>query len=1000
MPIKSSVKASRVKQEKVSISSFDASYAALNASQKKAVDFIEGPVMVIAGPGTGKTQVLSLRAANILKRTQMRPSNILCLTFSVSGATAMRERLRSIIGSDAYGITITTIHGFCHDLIQSHPAVFHDFLSLEHISDVGRYQLLNKILDQLPVGSELIYPKDRYMRTADILQRISEVKREGISMDRLEDVSRLYKNEMATKSREGTKAHERNLRMAKQFQEFIEIFYQYQTALTESQRYDFDDMILYAIRALEEEEWLRASLQERYQYILVDEYQDTNGAQNRVIELLSTPPEGVLQAPNIFVVGDDDQAIYRFQGANIANMMQFHARFPDSPVITLTQSYRSSQEILDASMHLIEHNEERLVRTIPGIEKKMVSSAIIEHGPMPELLRPVSDLTEPFVLAERIQEFLKAGISPEEIAVLVRTNRELETLHTVLKGFNIPVQRAGKLDVLAHSSVRSCITLLQAIMRRDDDHLYSSALALPCFGCSMADLGTLLALQRERNDTFKKEGKAYRPLIDVCAELEVKQEEWGITNAQALLRTRDIILSLSLNRETLTLPDLLESTLHQSGLIPEDPLTIDPLDLAALQAFFSFVKNRCHENLSFDLPSLMADLSYRERYGIALTYDVPHLLDTAVQLMTAHGAKGLEFTVVFLMNFREKHWGKRRKLTGLSLPEHLLFASHDDENDEDERRLAYVAWTRAKKYLIFSCPERVTMNEREQSVAPSVFFAEAGSLPERAATLTSSDRVSTLLLPTFDVHGDEHLRTFLRRRLETYRLSVSSLNKFLADPLLFLREDLLMLPQARDPITAYGIAVHSALLEWGKHVAEGFSREDLLRVFHEAINEKEVLTSVQKMDLLDLGTKALTRYYDERLSQERPIISALEKSLTTHYEDIPLTGKLDRIDLYHETGSHVHIIDYKTGSPKTEKQVKEDRNGDLYRQLVFYKLLTDLSPQFAGYTAEELSLEFIGERSEEPRRLTFSIPVQDIHDLQELIKKVWQKIQALDFTSL
>ena len=987
-----------LKKEKEGI--FEKAYQSLNAAQRLAVDSIEGPVMVIAGPGTGKTQVLSLRAANILKKTQMRPSNILCLTFSVSGATAMRERLRSIIGADAYGITITTIHGFCNDLIQNHPAVFHDFLSLEQVSDVGRYQLLNKIVDQLPAGSELIYPKDRYMRTGDILHRISEVKREGISMDRLREIVGLYQAEMSGKSRDGTKAHEKNLRLAKQYEEFVHVYQRYETELHESGRYDFDDMILYAIRALEEEEWLLVSLQERYQYVLVDEYQDTNGSQNRVIELLTSFTEGVNQLPNVFVVGDDDQAIYRFQGANIANMMHFKNRFPAAPVITLTESYRSTQEVLDASMKLIGHNEERLVNSIQGIEKKMTSSATIEHGPVPELIRPPSDAIEPFAIAERIQEFMKAGIPPEEIAVLVRTNRELEILHQVLEALQIPVQLAGKLNALLHPHVRTCITLLQAIMRPEDDHLLASALAAECFDCSIADLGKLLALQRERNDTHRESDKGYLPLIHLLSELEKNRDEWGIQKPDALLHARDCILSLSLNRDTLTITELLEKLFALSGLVSNDPKKIDPLELTALQAFFNFVKNRAHEDLSFDLPSLMADLRYRERYGLHLTYDMPHLRDHAVQLMTAHGAKGLEFTVVFLTNFREKQWGDRRKLTGLSLPEHLLFSSNDDNNNEDERRLAYVAWTRAKEYLIVSCPERVTMHEREQAVAPSLFFTEGGTLTEKNVELRTPEKAQTILLPTIDLDRDEALKTYLHRKLETYRLSVSSLNKFLVDPLLFLREDLLMLPQARDPITAYGIAVHSALLEWGRHKEEGFALSDILHVFEDAINEKEVLTKVQKMDLLDLGTKALTRYYEDRLSQERTMIYALEKTITAHFDDIPLTGKVDRLDLYHATGSHLHVIDYKTGSPKTERQAKEDRNGDLYRQLVFYKLLIESSAQTAGFTAEELSLEFIGERNEEPKRLTFSIPSSDISELKDLIKRVWQKIQNLDFTLL
>ena len=228
---------------------FDALYAGLNASQKIAVDTIEGPVMAVAGPGTGKTHTIAVRTANILKKTQMRPGNILCLSFSVNAATEMRERLRLLIGPDAYGVTIKNFHAFCNELIQDNPLVFDEWSALEQVSDVERTREVNKIIDQLLPDIKLVNRKSPYSRTRQIISRIAELKREGkTGREELMGVSREYEAEMSSKSREGTKAHEKNLLAARKFREFLEVFFLYQEMLKKTQRYDYEDMILYVVR--------------------------------------------------------------------------------------------------------------------------------------------------------------------------------------------------------------------------------------------------------------------------------------------------------------------------------------------------------------------------------------------------------------------------------------------------------------------------------------------------------------------------------------------------------------------------------------------------------------------------------------------------------------------------------------------------------------------------------------------------------------------------------
>lgn len=983
---------------KPDFATFAKAYERLNAEQRQAVDTIEGPLMVLAGPGTGKTEVVGVRVGHILKKTHARPSNILCLTFSTSGATAMRERLRRLIGPDAYGVTVTTIHGFCNDIILNHPDLFAERRLEEQATDVRRFRLLNTLIDQLPASSVMLNPKDPYARTSEILTRISQCKREGVSPARAAEVAEIYTVEMSQKSKPGTKVQARNERMAKQAQEFARLYAAYEAALHEEGLFDYDDMIAVATEALKSEDWLLAGLQERYQYIMVDEYQDTNGAQNAFIAALTATPEAAGE-PNLCVVGDDDQAIYRFQGANVAGMLQFRARFPECPIAVLQTSYRSTQPILDAASRLIAINDDRLVGKVPGIAKNLKSGLKDSSGDEPLLLRAVSDAVEPFVVAELIEAELAAGTPASEIAVITRTNGELFEFYDVLRGLKIPAQITGKLNLLHSAAVLQLIAMLRAVNDLRDDHALATALHIICFDCHSADLARLWTLQRELNG--EREHAKLR-LIDVLADVERLTTEKGVElhALPSLLRARDFLLKLRGHLETVTLPETIEKLIRESGILPKDPLQADPMAVVALTEFFDHVKRRNYEDPTFTLTELLTDLEYRQGYGLKLQYDIPHLIDDGVQLLTAHGSKGLEFQVVIVVGFREKHWDHRRPSPGLALPEELLFGAPLAEGLQDERRLAYVAWTRAKRSLILSCPERVIRGEREQDVSPSAFAVEGGPLPEQTIELKDTTRSSLLLLPKAAL--DDALKSYLRSKLETFELSVTALNHFLEDPEIFLRQDLLGLPQAKSPTLAYGTAVHEGLRAWARLARESgeSSEAALLEGFARGITEREILTEKERERLLHLGRQALPRYFAARLQGGAPVIWGIEQKVSARLGDIRLKGLMDRIDLYHVDGAKVKVIDYKTGRPKTEKEVREGDNGNLYRQLAFYKLLIEHSPQMLGYEPVEFFLEFVGEREEEPSSLAFTIPETDARELQALIEQVWAKILALDFTPL
>ena len=408
------------------LDAFQKVYQQLNPEQKVAVDTIEGPVMVIAGPGTGKTQILGARIGKILLETDTLPSNILCLTYTDAGAVAMRRRLLSFIGPEAYRVNIFTFHAFCNEVIQANLSLFEKH-SMDPVSDLERIEILKRLIDQLPKGNPLKrYRGDVYFEMTYLQGLFSAMKREGWTPAFLEERIEAFRKDMETNdefryknSRAGKwnkgelkPAYYLELERMDKLAAAIREFERYQEAMRRANRYDFDDMINWVIKAFQENPSLLADYQERYLYILVDEFQDSSGNQNALVELLISYWEN----PNIFVVGDDDQSIFRFQGANLENMEEFaKSRMSDElrPIV-LTRNYRSSPAILEAAGALIGRNEERLVRKMEGLSKDLVSSnpERMALTIAPRLKEYLSLRHEMGGIALEISELISAGVEP------------------------------------------------------------------------------------------------------------------------------------------------------------------------------------------------------------------------------------------------------------------------------------------------------------------------------------------------------------------------------------------------------------------------------------------------------------------------------------------------------------------------------------------------------------------------------------------------------------
>jgi len=387
----------------------------LNPQQRDAVEAIEGPVLVVAGPGTGKTQILALRIANILQKTDVKANNILCLTFTESGVVAMRQRLLTMIGADAYYVRIHTFHSFCNEIIQSFPEKFAFARELIQLDDLNRLKIIREIIanagNDTEKSMQLIPFHDKFFYQTDILSAIQTLKREGVSTEKLEkfateELKTLEQNQEINK-RTGKpkgewttkfKSTQRNLELAT-------IYKKYNEQLKEHGFYDYEDMILFVIDKFKNDDELLAYYQEKFLYILVDEYQDTNGSQNEILKLLGSFDK----SPNLFAVGDDDQAIYRFQGANVENLLFFEKQFENVKTIPVTINYRSSQAVLDLSSSLIENNKARLTNLLANLEKKLKAGLQIPNYPAEVYSLSNNEVENRFVV-EKIKQLATNGV--------------------------------------------------------------------------------------------------------------------------------------------------------------------------------------------------------------------------------------------------------------------------------------------------------------------------------------------------------------------------------------------------------------------------------------------------------------------------------------------------------------------------------------------------------------------------------------------------------------
>lgn len=1009
---------------------FTEEYAKLNDQQRRAVDTIEGPVMVIAGPGTGKTQILASRIGKILLTTDALPDNILCLTYTDAGVVAMRKRLLQFIGPDAYKVNIYTFHAFCNDVIQENLSLF-EKNSLDPISELERIQFFKELIDAFPKNHPLKrYRGDVYYEVKNLQSLFSTMKREGWSPLFINQKIDEYIHSLPT--REGfiykkkykeynagdlkkDKIEEEKEKMEK-LRAAVGEFDRFQDMMRRKNRYDFDDMINWVIRAFEEKKNLLANYQERFQYILVDEYQDTSGTQNRLVDLLIS----YWDKPNVFVVGDDDQSIYRFQGANVENMLQFADSYKsDLMTVVLTNNYRSTQPILDVSKALIDRNAERLVKQLPDLSKNLISShpviSIMTHPP--SIKEYENTRHEMIGITRDVQQLVEQGVNPGRIGIIYKENKYGEELAQYFRLINIPVYSKRHLNILEIPLAKKIILLMKYLAAEHDvpyggDEMLFEVLHFDWFNIPPIEIAKITIENADKRTSGN--GTSLRQLLHEKANTPPKDLFTPSLNPELANASR-VLEKLIRDVPNLTLQQLYETIIREGGVLNRIMQADDKhWQLQIITALFEFIKEETQRDRVLNLQRLVTLIDTMDKEDIRLPLVQVSGSDKGVNLMTAHGSKGLEFEYVFFAGCNASYWEKKRKPGGgYSLPDTMFNTDRHTETkqkDEEElRRLFYVALTRAEQHLIISYSKFKTDGT---ALEPSMFIAEIldqHDLPVEKIFIDQSVQSEFTVLHFTESMAPEIAKIeeeFISRLLEKFIMNVSALNNYLKCPLEFYFKNLVRIPAPKNEATEFGSSVHYALEQSFRKMQEGGknqfgTKEEFIADFEWYMHRhRQSFTQEQFDRRMEYGHEVLSNYYDKYINSFNKIV-AIERSIrNVVVNGIPLRGMLDKLEF---DGKQVNVVDYKTGDfekarPKLKPPSENDPNGgDYWRQAVFYKILIDNYEQ-KDWKVISTEFDFIEpDKKKVYRREKVMITPADITTVTQQITTVWEKIQARDF---
>ncbi|MBU0501752.1 MAG: ATP-dependent helicase [Candidatus Margulisbacteria bacterium] len=958
----------------------------LNPQQKRAVVHGRGPLLIIAGAGTGKTSVLIRRIAYLIDTKKAEPGEILALTFTDKAAEEMEARVDRLVPYGYIDISISTFHAFGDRVLR------------DHAIDLGLtpdYRVLSAAEQQVFFREHIFdFALKFYKSLSDptrhieaLLKVISRAQDEDVSPERYERWA--VGKEEEKEEEAGEEEVERQLEVARVYQK-------YQKLKAVHGFVDFADQVGLALKLFRQRPKVLEKFQERYKYILVDEFQDTNYAQFELLKLLAGT------AANLTVVGDDDQSIYKFRGAAISNILGFEEFYPKAKKVVLTCNYRSTQIILDTAHRLIKHNNPDRLEVKAGIDKRLRAvlepsrqilgskkkgqkelTLSVSGGARPQHLHFDKLSSEADWVAQTIKEKYEQGYKYSDFAILVRANKDAEQFKKSLNMLVIPYQASGNLGLYAFPEVQLALSFLRSIgYLADSVSLYQLA-ASPIYQLGSHDLQKLNTFAKRRNFTLHH---VFAHLEDGGEEFEVLGDLSSESRATINKIMADLKFYLDFAKDRTT-GELLYQFLKKSGYLKK--LTIEEsLENEARVKNLAKLFERIMEFREVVTLDRVAEfVNYinilKEAGDNPETVNVDVDLD-AVNILTVHKAKGLEFRVVFLVSLVDEKFPVRRRSDPIELPEELVAEPlpAGDHHLQEERRLFYVAMTRAREELYLTSALDYG-GKRQRKISP--FVLEALDLPKADISMikkSPQDQLELFAPAQLAVPGIKRVKEG-----EVLHLSFYQIDDYLTCPLKYKYVHILRVPLLPNHQIVYGAALHKAVQAYSsaKLNDQAFSEKELLAVFLRSWSSQGFISRQHEDQRLSAAQRSLREFYQREQQSDR-IIKYVEEEFSIPKDNIIVKGRWDRVD---EVAGNVHIVDFK--SSEVSDQKKADQKAKSSLQLNIYALVW---LEKFGELPHQIELHFL----ESGLIGALSPSMKNVGSTWEKILTVEEGIRKADFT--
>jgi len=925
----------------------------LNPEQKKAVEHEEGPLLIIAGAGTGKTMVITERIKYLISKKDIDPSSILALTFTEKAAREMEERVDEAMPLGYSQIFIGTFHSFCDRVLREEALHIGLDPGFKLLTEMELVALMKKNLHDLSLS---------YFKPAGNPQKFLHglIKHFSRLEDEMVKVSD-YEIFIEKKFKGKKLSEEEKLEMEK-WKELLTAYKMFKKLKIDEGVMDFADLIGNTIKLFEMRPNVLREYRKRFIHVLVDEYQDTNIAQNRLVEMICPPKN----KPNLFVVGDDSQSIYKFRGAAVSNILGFFKTYKGAERIVLTKNYRSTQNILDAAHRLIKKNDPDTLEHKMGIDKSLISTRG-EKGTGLEFFFPSRVENETEMVVEKIKELKESDkeLDWSDFAILVRANNHAEPFLTELSRATVPYQFLGPAQLFRQKEIKELIAYLRFLVDPVDDVAAFRVLSSEEVGIGQSELGLL-------GGYAKKQGLSYYEIIK-------KVLAWDYGQVEKLkfgqYSQRPPVLSEKTRAKLEGFVEMFEKHLElakkESGgqILYKYLRDTDYLDLIIDPKTEETA--RAAENISLFFDKVKTFESNKEEKGVRELLDWIQMRlelgdsplvskndwtkNEAVNVLTVHSSKGLEFRVVFVVNMVDQRFPTRRRSEQIPLPEEFVkeILPEGDPHEQEERRLFYVAMTRAKDYLFLSGAKFYNEEAKREKKA-SVFVKEALGEGIEAKSEKEKEQMSLLGWETKEKAKAED---YVREKVGGIRinyLSYSQMDKFGICPRQYKYQYILKLPSPPGAAQILGTSVHEALKSFYQQVKAKLikgEKEELLDFLKKNWQSVGFDNKKHEKDTYKKAVEMLTRYYDESFDKKTvDKVLALEKRFSLKISrELKIGGVVDRVDDIGE--GMIEVIDYKTGG-----KIPGQREVDRDEQLSLYALAVSLDRSHYQRPVEKIKL--------------------------------------------